>query len=273
MWDKRNIQVLNMKLGILQIIFFIQYACLLHADGLQSLPVKKTNFSDVQQKLKAFENGTMSLDDVTISSSSDWCKKVVAYYFSHTNEVSIKMKLPISRCFAILSDYPEAARLSSEYVNTYSNDYRGWRILGGAELQMSSYNEAIVAMTNAMRLGDKENYDGLGIAALAAHRTDILRDIVVPHLLVLKDDEKRFSKKERLEMRQVLVAYSLDTDKKNVFVKALEGVDVNDILLQADLKNFVTLGCERFKGKDIDKIREELKAAEASDSITNAPSP
>lgn len=263
-----------MKSPFIQILVGFQLFCFLCPAEGQILSPTRSDNAEVRQKLEAFDKGDLSLDD-TAPNSPEWCKKVVAYYFLHTNDISAKMKLPISRCFVVLNDFPETAKLAAEYVNVYSNDWRGWSMLGGAKLMMDSYNDAIAAMTNAIRLGDEKNYAGLGAAALKMQRMDILRDTVVPHLLLLKDDVQKYSKQKRLEMREVLVGYAINADKRDVFLKTLEGVDINDILSLPDLNNLVTLACEQFSGKEIDKIRQELKAAEASNSnsATNSPTP
>jgi tetratricopeptide (TPR) repeat protein len=263
-----------MKSPFIQISVVFQLFCFLCPAEGQILSPTRSDNAEVRQKLEAFAKGDLSLDD-TAPNSPEWCKKVVAYYFLHTNDISAKMKLPISRCFVVLNDFPETAKLAAEYVNVYSNDWRGWSMLGGANFAMESYNEAIKAMTNAISLGDEKNYQGLGLAALKMNRMDILRDIVVPHLLLLMDDAKEFPKEQRLGMRQVLVAYAVNADKKDIFLKALEGVDANDIHSLPNLEKLVKLACEQFSGKEIDKIRQELKAAEASNSnsATNSPTP
>lgn len=141
---------------------------------------------------------------------------------------------------------------------------------------MHLFDQAVSAYTNAARLGDEDIYAALGAAALAADRLDILQDTVVPRLFDLKEDAARFSLKKRLEMRMILAGYSLRADKQDIFIKALDGVDFQDVLNRDDLKQLVTAGCERFKGEDIDKIRQKLGIASENDSKTNAvssPSP
>ncbi len=244
-----------------------------YADGSETNAITAKDVLEIKHKLDSFEKGTIGLDEAT--GVPDKCDKVVDYFLLHSNEVSVKMKLPISRSFAILGKYPEAARLAQEYINVYSNDWHGWRVLGGAKGEMHLYDQAVSAYTNAARLGDEENYPAFGLAAWAADRLDILRDMVVPHLFVLREDKTRFPKDKRLDMTIILVGYSLRADKQDVFVKALKDVDAKDILSRKDLKQMVTIGCTRFKGADIDKIRQELKAAEASNSnsATNSLTP
>ena len=112
----------------------------------------------------------------------------------HTNEVTTKMKLPIAKSYAVWARDLQSAELAQDYVDTYSNDWRGWRVLGGSKLMMKSYSEAVDALTKAARLGDDGNYSGLGAAALMADRLDVFRSIALPHLLVIINDTKGFQK-------------------------------------------------------------------------------
>ena len=255
-----------MKSIALELMLAIGCTSILCAAEVQIPSLTSHETTEVQRRLEAFEHGKTTLENIT--DNPEWTLQFIAYYSSRTNDVTTKMKLPISRSFAVWSKYPEAANLAQDYINVYSNDWRGWRVLGGAKLVMGSYNEAISALTNAARLGDEANYVGLGMAALAANRLDVLDSIVVPHLLILKNDGARFSKKERLEMRGVLVAYALQANKEEIFVKAIEDVDVNDIVSQEQLKAKVVRGCEQFKSKDLDKICQQIKAASQSESKT-----
>lgn len=265
-----------MRSFFLHFLVIIQYSCVLHASGQESTSITDKESTEVRRALESFDKGTLSLDKAA-PNSPEWCRKEIAYYFSHTNDVSAKMKLPISRCFVALDNYPEAAKLAAEYVNVYSNDWRGWSMLGGCKFAMQSYNEAVAAMTNAVRLGDEKNYTGLGMAALKADRMDVLKEIVVPHLLILKRS-KPTQGIDPLDVAMVLALYSVKADEQDIFTKALDGVSANQIISRADLKQLVVAGCEKFKGKDIDEIRQELEAAPGTNSssssiTTNAPSP
>jgi len=252
------------KLLILTILTTLGFASSLWAQGTAVTSLTTNEQAEVEQRLSAFERGNIGLDEASGLPNS--CDKVAGYYLLHTNDVSVKMKLPICRSFAMVGKYPEAAKLAQEYVNVYSNDWHGWRVLGGANFAMHLYDQSVSAYTNAARLGDEEIYAVLGAAALAGDRLDILQDTVVPHLLVSKDDTARFSKKKRLEMRMILAGYSLRADKQDVFIKALDGIDYQDVLKSETVKQLVIEGCERFKGNDVDKIRQQLDAASNSET-------
>ena len=253
-----------MKLSILIILATFGLVSALWAEDTAVISLTTNEQAEIKQSLSAFERGEIGLDEASGLPNS--CDKVVSYYVLHTNDVSVKMKLPISRSFAMSEQYSEAAKLAQEYINVYSNDWHGWRVLGGANMAMQLYDQAVSAYTNAVRLGDEEDYAALGAAAWAADRLDVLQDTVVPRLLVSKDDTARFSKEKRLEMRMILAGYSLRVDKQDIFTEALDGVDFQDVLHRDDLKQLVIVGCERFKGKDIDNIRRKLEAASKSEA-------
>ncbi len=235
----------------------------------ESFRLTSKDVAEVREKLEKYVEGKLTLEEAT--DGEEWGKKVIAYHLAGTNEVSVKMKLPIARCYAIFSSYTNAARLASEYVNVYTNDVRGWDLLAGAKIAQRSFDEAVAAGTNAIRLGSQRNLALLGGAALAIDRMDVLESMIVPRLLVLKDvagtpDE------EKGPMINTLVVYSLNANKKEVFVKAIEGVDAALILSDHRLKRNVELGCEYFETKESEKLYNQIKRSKAVKS-TNGKQP
>lgn len=230
-------------------------------------PFEQQETMEVKQKLEAFDQGNITYDSITANSDSRLM--LTEYYFglSPTNTLTTRMKLPISRSLAVDGQFTQAARLAQDYVNVYSNDSRGWNVLGGSKLAMKSYDEAIWALTNAIRLGDARNCRGLGGAAIAADRMDILEKIVVPRLLIQINETDEFPENQRVEMRWILSVYALKTDKKEIFIQAVTGVDFSKLYQWPDLQNAITLGCKKFKGPDIDQIQRKL--AEADANISN----
>jgi hypothetical protein len=214
--------------------------------------------ADTKAKLKAFEMGKLSLDD--LSALPNICDDLANFYFAHTNEVTTKMKLPISRCFAALKKYSEAATLASDYVAVYSNDWHGWRIVGGAKLMLKSYEDALAALTNAVRLGDEGNYVAVGLAAIPLKRVDVLKSMVVPHLLELKDSGEI---SHRLDMIGILVVYALLEGREDVFIKALEGLKSEDIKYliarEDNVKESVMVGWKQFHPKKVKSLCEEIE--------------
>jgi len=57
------------------------------------------------------------------------------------------MKLPISRCLGATDHCQEAMKLATEYVAVYSNDWRGWRVLGLSRFGQKDYDGALTALT------------------------------------------------------------------------------------------------------------------------------
>ena len=85
-----------MKIIIFELIAIF---CLISALWAENIPQVSTTTSDENEarlKLEAFENGSIDLDETSGTSSMNGCQQIIDYYLLHTNEVSVKMKLPIS---------------------------------------------------------------------------------------------------------------------------------------------------------------------------------
>lgn len=257
-----------MKSTILKLVVALHLASVLQV-GCEEYWLTPRETGKVRQKLEAFADGKLTLEEVTEVGGEDWGRKLIAYYQTHTNEVTVKMKLAVSRCYAGFGKYSDAAELSTEYLNVYSNDWRGWNILGGAKMMMRSYDEALAATTNAVRLGSEKNLENLGLAALATYRMDVFENMVLQRLLILKDSEQT-SKEKKLTMITALVVYSLQADKKEVFVRALEGLDAADIQSEKRLRSSVERGCEMFKANETERLCNQLAK---TDKETKAKSP
>ena len=253
-----------MKHLILTILAIFGFTCALLAVDTVVASLTTNEQAEVKQKLEAFEKGAMTLKELTERGGDEGRQELIDYYLSHTNDVSVKAKLPISRCFAIMENYQQATRLAADYVQVYSNDWHGWKILGTAHMFMVSNNAAVKELTAAAKLGDDYSYAPLAFTALQNDRLDIVSNLV-QRLLVLKKQEPP-PEAGRLDIVTVLVIYSLKADQKEVFIKALEGVSAKQILSRDDLPQGVKAGCERFKGKAIEKIRQEMEKASKSEA-------
>jgi hypothetical protein len=216
--------------------------------------------SEVKKKLESFDKGEIKLEDVTDTepgvADPVWIQRLIGYYLAHTNEITTRMKLPFSRCFGVTDNYSEAAKLAQEYVQVYSNDWHGWRIVGNANFFLNHFDVAVNAYTNAVRLGDDGSCAMLAFSAMKTNRDDVVRGMV-PHLLVLKNS-KPTKDVDPLEISTVLIMYSLRADQKDIFVKALAGVDVKDILAHEDVTLFVKKGCEKFAAKETESLCKKL---------------
>lgn len=253
--------------------FFAQclvVACLASAtfaDDGTSFRITTDQAREVKQKLDAYERGKISLEDLGEKAGADTWRQLIGYYLLHKNDISTKAKLPIGRCYAQFHAIPQAMKLGEEYANVYSNDWRGWRLLGYCYDVMNYTNEAIRAYSNAARLGNQLSYEQLAGFALKSGRSDVVGKIV-PELLALKA-AKETPEADRLALISILLGYSMKADRKDVFVKTLQGEDFKNILQNDQIKTDVASGCEIFEGEDIDKIRQELEATTRNDSKTN----
>lgn len=251
------------------LIFVLCLASGLLADVFHPTVLNTNDMSTIRAKLNAFQNGKISLEKLT--GNAEESRRLVSYYLLYSNSVTERMKLPISRSFAAFGEYSEAANLASEYVQVYSNDWHGWRILGGADMFMTNFTAAIVALSHAAKLGDQYSYTPLALVALKTGRLNLARKLV-PHLLQLKN-RTPVPEAKPLDIVTVLILYSIQSNQQDVFVKALNRVSGRQIVSRDDLQQLVMTGCKRFKGEVIDKIREEVEAAatDSSSTPTNAP--
>jgi tetratricopeptide (TPR) repeat protein len=253
-----------MKSKSFQFLVFITFFYSLNAQQVTLRLLDEQEILQVKQKLEAFDLGDITYESLTGNSDSNLM--LTEYYFSlpPTNSVTTKMKLPLSHSLAVWGQYPQAVQLAQDYVNVYSNDSRGWGILGGSKMMLKSYDDAIAAYTNAARLGDDKNDLALGLAALAVDRMDVLEKIVIPRLLEQMNEADEFPEKKRNQMRGCIIAYAIKLGKKEVFIQAVTGVDFSKLYQWPDLENVITLACKKFKGPDIDQIRKKLAEADAN---------
>ncbi len=253
---------------MLQFVIF-GLATITFAGDLQNFSITTNQTAEAKQKLEAFENGRISLEETAGTSWAESCQAIITFYLSHTNDVTVKMKLPVSRCFAALDKYPEAVSLAKDYLQVYSNDWRGWKILGAANFAIQNYDAAVRALTNSARLGDDGSYAPLALAALKTDRLDIVQGLV-PHMLVLKW-AKPTHEVVPLDIVMALTLYSLKADRQDIFVEALDGIHGNQIVSRNDLHQLVIANCKQFKGADIDKIRHEVESAPSSTNNVSSP--
>jgi hypothetical protein len=223
----------------------------------------KSEADEARSKLEGFDTGNLALDQFPEIGKEALGKQIISYYLSNSNKVTIKMKLPVARCYAVFGFYREAADLTASYVNTYSNDWRGWSQLGGAKLMLEQFDESLIALTNSIRLGSDKNIAGAGLAALTTERLDIFESILLKRMIVLKDAKTNsvhelVSKKERVEIITMLVAYSLKAKKESVFIEALKNVNATEVESKKALAAYVEAGCMLFKGEETSKLCNRL---------------
>jgi len=256
-----------MKYFFAKVLAIVGFVPILYAGNMDYFSITTGQASDMHQKLDAFERGKISLDDLNEKAGADGCRILIGYYFLHTNDISTRVKLPVGRCFAGFGIYPEAIKMAKEYVNIYSNDWRGWRLLGASYASINASNEAVYAYGNAVKYGDKDSYEPLAGEAAQSGQLDVVKGIL-PQLMALKSD-RQISKESRLNLISILLFYSLKTDQKNIFVQTIEGENMKEMLSHDKVRLNITSGCEFFSGADIDKIKQEMKAAIGSEETTN----
>lgn len=167
----------------------------------------------IREKLERYEAGKLTLEQATKFSGEDTTLKMISFYLSNSNSMTLKMKLPIARTYALCGLFPQAADLAQLYVKAYTNDWMGWSVLGGAKLMLEHNDEAFVAMTNVIRLGSDRNITSGAYLALKANRLDVFEGMMLNRLLALKDSKTNsvgdvLDEKHRLDTVVMLVGYS-----------------------------------------------------------------
>ncbi|MGB7745747.1 MAG: hypothetical protein WBN75_00460 [Verrucomicrobiia bacterium] len=253
-----------MRRLILTLLATFNLANVLFAVDLQYFSITTNQAAEVKQTLDAYENGKLTLQDLNEKAGTEGCRKLVGYYLSHTNEITVKAKLPVGRSLNGFNLFPEATNLGAQYVAVFSNDWHGWRLLGAAYNSLNLSNESIHAYSNAVKLGDKDSYTSLAQVALKNNRFDLIQDML-PQLFALKDNPQT-PEKNKLNLISTLIFYSVKAHQKDIFIKTLEGEDLKQILQNWMVKNNVMAGCKVFKGEDMDKIRQAVEAANTSET-------
>jgi hypothetical protein len=110
----------------------------------------------------------------------------------------------------------------------------------------------------------KERYFPLESKIYMNGRMNNIQDVIAE--LMEKKNAKETTKEQRLEIVSILTMFAMTTENKGIFLKALDGVDMNDIV-GSETGAHVETCCELvFKGDDIDKIRKEYEEAKANKS-------
>lgn len=210
----------------------------------------------MERQIDAYDRGRISIHDLNENASTEQNRELIGYYLLHTNNVSLKTKLAVARSYMFFGMYPDAVRLTAEYLNVNSNDFHAWNVLGASYLSLRSFDKASAAYTNAARLGDKTAYIAAGTAALVAGRWKIVES-VIPQLIELRKS-KNLSQDNKHDLAAVLLAYSIQFEKEDIFVETFRDITMKLIRSHADLTQLVTIGCKLFKGEEIDRIHQEL---------------
>jgi len=248
-----------MKFFLLHLFTIFCFGNITFADEPENFLITSNQASIIGQRLNDYENGKLDLQYFGEKAGIDVWRELIGYYLLHTNNISTKAKLPVARCYAQFHLIAQATELGEEYVNVYSNDWRGWRLLGYCYDITDSPDKAILAYSNSARLGPKLGYEQLAGCAMRNNRWDVVKNIV-PQLLALKKAGE-MPKEDRFSLITILIGYSLKTDREDIFIETLEGENVSEIAENDSIRQDITTGCGVFQGPEIDKIRKELELA------------
>ncbi len=216
------------------------------------------DFAAIRQKLEAFEKGTLSLEALTKEKETGL--QIIRYYLENSNSITTKMKLPVSRCFAAVGKFPEAATLAEQYVETYSNDWHGWRILSSASGLLSDFDSALSAGTNAVRFGDNISAISTSFYGLKLERLEVVESLF-PKLLDLIESNT-ISANDREGAIGAAVICSVRLKKENYFLRVLKAVKLEELTSRDDyLKAVLQEACRQFKSKEAEEFCEKFRLA------------
>ena len=167
-----------MKPTLIFAIVCVFFTTLVETVKSQETRKRSKDAPSVAEQLTGFENGSVSLEKLTEDGGPPLRQEIIRCYTNNPNRVSVKMKLVVSRCFGMEHDFQRAAQLAEAYVAVYTNDYRGWRILGTASMMLNTNDRALKAYMRATKLGDETSYSSMAGVALELNRLECgARDI------------------------------------------------------------------------------------------------
>lgn len=238
-------------------LVFFQLASLV---GGQTSFLSETENRKTEKRLRDYAAGVVSFEEISGAANSTnliSITNLARYYQTHSNSIGVKELLPISRCLVLTGNHLDATSAASAYLNIYSNDCRGWNILFAANLGTSNYGKALEAGTNSLRFGCDDNLVPLGMLALEAKQHAIIESEILPRLMIRKDVETDVE--IRREVLNFLVAFSVQRQNEELFVKALRGVSARDLGRNQDLRQWIKRGCGIFRAKETEKLCEQLR--------------
>jgi len=213
----------------------------------------------IRQRLESYDKGDTDYDQLFGQEPKNTCNSLAAYYFEHTNHITLKMKLPISRSLGVTHHFKEAASLATEYLSIYTNDWRGWRVLGLSKCSLKDYNGAVDALTNAASLGDDENYFALVGAAISANRVHDVDNYVTA--ILKRRYQSETAEDERLDLVTVLTVYANKANRPDILLRGLRGISAKQIASRWALKQLVMDSSDIFKdNEEVARLCAELKS-------------
>jgi tetratricopeptide (TPR) repeat protein len=204
----------------------------------EGMPLTSAELKSTSELLRDYEGGKVDLYPIAEAKLGEL---LMGYYLAKTNEIANKAKLPISRSFALAGRYEEAIQLADEYVRVVPNDVRGWRIIGLASYELEKYARACEALTNAVALGETNVSTVLAMCAFESGQVGIVKEIV-PQLL----QSARFGD-DPIAARVALLVYAICSDDQDLFVQALDGVELTQGSKASQIRAMLLVGHLRFQ--------------------------
>lgn len=222
-------------------------------------PITGEDIELVQSRIRENEAGRIDLYSMA---DEAFGTKFIAYCENTTNRIPTKAKLALSRCIGRAGRLSEAIKLAEEYVQVYSNDWRGWRIIGVAAYNGHDFAKALAPLEKGVKLGGVEGEElhlPLADCAYKMGRMDIL-DTLVPSLIKLRQSAE-IPEAEKQQITLLLVLHSFDKNDPGLFVKGLEGITMDQILADNSLRVSLLMGWNLFHPKKVAPLWKAYQAA------------
>lgn len=234
------------------------------SSGILAAEAKKSEQAErqpdqIEAILRECAEGSRKLQDLYTDDNAPLRRRIVSYYETNTSRMPVRHTLVVGACMGKDGDFQRAAELAESYVAVYSNDWRGWQMLGSASYMLDRNERAFSAYKKAVALGEDTCYAPLAVVALDLNRLDAVREIL-PQLLRIKNSEEP-PKFVKLEIVAALSVYAQRAHSKEVFLKALEGLKVEDILSRDDIAAAVVKACQEFKAAEVQDICQKVDDA------------
>jgi tetratricopeptide (TPR) repeat protein len=212
-----------------------------------SLPNKsetQPGHADIHALLADFVNGDKPYAELFLEENTQLCKDILRYYSQGRNQLTLDEQLVVACCFVRAGDLHSSIRIAEEYVKTYTNSANGWQVLGNCYARLGERPKAIAAHEKAVEFGADNSLPILAGLLLSAGQLDRIEPLV-PGLLALKSSED-YKEERKLEAVCMLTIYAVKTRNEALFLKALEGVNVDDFLAREDMDRVIGAACNIF---------------------------
>ena len=187
------------------------------------------------------------------SSQSSLRNKIITHYETLTNQLSLEHQFVVATCMVVeRRNLSAACGMAEAYVSQNPTNEAAWALVGAASLSVKNFPRGIEACGKALDMG-KTNVVGL-LCGVALHTGDLntIRTNIPLLLAVIRNpNSERTLKQEALA---VTVAYALRIKNEDLFLKAVEGLDMRLLRDKIELLDELNEACHFFASQDAEEF-------------------